>query len=94
MFTNSSSPSCSIFLVVNGHFHNGDLSEARRTDTNSCGGTVTRSCPTTRTGPTAVTATCATTPSCPREPDPAFTYSPYLGQFETDADSQFRSRTT
>src|SRR5918912_1579152 len=34
------STNCSIFMVVNGHFHNGELSEARRTDTNSCGSPV------------------------------------------------------
>ena len=31
---------CNVFLVVNGHYHNGDTAssgEARRTDTNSCG---------------------------------------------------------
>ncbi|MFE7651268.1 metallophosphoesterase, partial [Streptomyces phaeoluteigriseus] len=31
------SQNCSIFLVVNGHWHDGDIGEARRTDPNSCG---------------------------------------------------------
>src|SRR5207253_2351296 len=33
-------PSCSVFLVVNGHFYNQTVAEARRTDTNACGQTV------------------------------------------------------
>jgi len=28
---------CNIFLVVNGHWHDGELSEAQRTDPNACG---------------------------------------------------------
>ena len=62
-------PSCSIFLVVNGHFPTAMHGEARRTDTNACGEPVySVLSPTTRTGRTAATAGCATTPS-PRRPD-------------------------
>ena len=88
-------PSCSIFLVVNGHFHDGDLGEARRTDTNACGSRCRRCCPTTRTGRTAATAGCGTTRSSRRTTRSARSRTRRsCSQFETDADSQFTSRTT
>ncbi len=33
-------PNCNVFLVVNGHFSDGTLGEARRSDQNACGETV------------------------------------------------------
>lgn len=81
---------CQIKLVLSGHEHSGDLGEARRTDTNSCGqpvqGILTDYQSRANGGdgwlryytfdPAAGTMT-------------ASTYSPRLGQFETDADSAF-----
>lgn len=81
---------CQIKLVLSGHEHSGDLGEARRTDTNTCGqpvhGILTdyQSRPNGGDGwlryytfdPAAGTMT-------------ASTYSPRLGRFETDADSAF-----
>lgn len=33
-------PSCSVFMVLGGHFHDGDVAESRRTDLNACGNPV------------------------------------------------------
>ncbi|MFG6492855.1 PKD domain-containing protein [Microbacterium sp. P03] len=81
---------CQIRLVLNGHEHNGDLGESRRVDDNACGKPVQQIMSdyqaranggngwlrSYRIDPAAGTLT-------------ASTYSPYLGQFETDADSAF-----
>jgi hypothetical protein len=81
---------CQIKLVLSGHEHLGDLGEARRSDTNSCGQPVQEILTDYQDranggngwlryytfDPAAGTVT-------------ATTYSPTLGQFETDADSSF-----
>jgi PKD repeat protein len=81
---------CQIRLVLNGHEHNGDLGEARRTDPNACGEPVHQILTDYqaranggngwmryyRFDPAAETMT-------------AVTYSPVLDQYETDADSAF-----
>lgn len=81
---------CQIKLVLSGHEHLGDLGEARRTDTNSCGQPVQAILTDYQDranggdgwlryytfDPAAGSMT-------------ATTYSPTLGQFETDADSSF-----
>ncbi|WP_200914571.1 metallophosphoesterase, partial [Aeromicrobium sp. Leaf272] len=84
-------PSCQIFLVVNGHWHDGpDRTEARRADANACGRPVQQILSdyqdrpnggdgwlrTYRFDPAADTITAAT-------------YSPTLARYETDADSAF-----
>ncbi len=90
LFTKLVQPSCSIFLVVNGHFHNGDQSEARRTDTNSCGGTVNSILSDYQdraNGGDGYLRYYTFDPAANQIR--AYTYSTYLGQYETDADSQF-----
>jgi hypothetical protein len=84
------SPSCSIFLVVNGHFHDGDLSEARRTDTNSCGRPVHAVLSDYQervNGGDGWLRYYTFSPA--RNEIRAVTYSPTLGRYETDADSAF-----
>jgi PKD repeat protein len=83
-------PSCSIFLVVSGHFHAGDLSEARRTDTNACGGTVQEVLSDYQeriNGGNGWLRYYTFKPST--NEIRAVTYSPTLDAFETDADSAF-----
>ncbi|MFC9983168.1 metallophosphoesterase [Microbacterium keratanolyticum] len=84
------SRNCSIFMVVNGHWHDGDLGEARRTDANSCGEPVHQILSDYQSranggngwlryytfNPTAGTVD-------------AYTYSPTLRQYETDDSSRF-----
>ncbi|MET0796516.1 MAG: hypothetical protein ABWY21_03980, partial [Rhodococcus sp. (in: high G+C Gram-positive bacteria)] len=81
---------CNIFLVLNGHWHDGDEGEANRTDPNACGQPVHQILSDYQSringgdgwmryytfSPTAGTIA-------------AKTYSPTLGRFETDADSEF-----
>ena len=81
---------CSIRLVLNGHFHDGDLAEANRSDLNNCGQPVQQILTDYQDranggdgwlryytfDPAANTMT-------------ATTYSPKLNQYETDADSSF-----
>ena len=90
LWTDLISKKCSIKLVVSGHAHDGDRSEASRTDANQCGQPVHQiltdyqSRPNGGDGwlryytfdPAAQTMT-------------AKTYSPKLNRYETDADSQF-----
>ncbi|MFT4296904.1 MAG: metallophosphoesterase, partial [Micropruina sp.] len=90
LWTDFVSQQCQIKLVLNGHFHNGADGEANRSDLNRCGEPVQQiltdyqSRPAGGDGwlryytfdPSANTMT-------------ARTYSPTLGRFETDADSQF-----
>jgi hypothetical protein len=84
------SQQCSIKLVLSGHYHNGDLGEANRSDLNRCGRPVQQILTDYQDranggdgwlryytfDPVAGTLT-------------ATTYSPKLNQFETDADSAF-----
>lgn len=81
---------CNIFLVLNGHWHDGDEGEANRTDPNACGQPVHQILSNYQEringgdgwlryytfSPAAGTIV-------------AKTYSPTLGRFETDADSDF-----
>ncbi|MBG6238042.1 hypothetical protein IWX78_000997 [Mycetocola sp. CAN_C7] len=81
---------CNIFLVLNGHWHDGDEGEANRTDPNACGQPVHQILSNYQSringgdgwmryytfSPAAGTIS-------------AKTYSPTLGRFETDADSEF-----
>lgn len=90
LWTNFVSQQCQIKLVLNGHFHNGDAGEANRSDLNRCGQPVQQILTDYQSranggdgwlryytfDPAANTMT-------------AKTYSPKLGTFETDADSQF-----
>ncbi|MFT3970682.1 MAG: PKD domain-containing protein [Micropruina sp.] len=90
LWTDFVSQQCQIKLVLNGHFHNGDAGEANRSDLNRCGEPVQQILTDYQSranggdgwlryytfDPAANTMT-------------ARTYSPKLGTFETDADSQF-----
>ncbi|MFT4216797.1 MAG: PKD domain-containing protein [Micropruina sp.] len=90
LWTDFVSQQCQIKLVLNGHFHNGDAGEANRSDLNRCGEPVQQILSDYQSranggdgwlryytfDPVANTMT-------------AHTYSPKLGTFETDADSQF-----
>ena len=89
-WTSFVSQQCSIKLVLSGHYHNGDLGEANRSDLNRCGQPVQQVLTDYQDranggdgwlryytfNPVAGTMT-------------ATTYSPKLDQFETDADSAF-----
>ena len=90
LWTDFVSQQCSIRLVLNGHFHNGDLGEANRSDLNRCGQPVQQILTDYQDranggdgwlryytfDPAANTMT-------------ATTYSPKLNAYETDADSAF-----
>ena len=89
-WTNFVSQQCTIRLVLSGHYHQGDLGEANRSDLNRCGQPVQQILTDYQDranggdgwlryytfNPAAGTMT-------------ATTYSPKLDQFETDADSAF-----
>lgn len=84
------SQQCQIKLVLNGHFHNGDAGEANRSDLNRCGDPVQQILTDYQDRPNGgdgwlryYTFDPATNTMS------AKTYSPKLGAFETDADSQF-----
>lgn len=83
-------PNCQVFLVVNGHFTNGLDGEANRTDANACGMPVQSALSDFQGRPNGgdgwlryYTFTPAT------DEVRAYTYSPWLNSFETDADSAF-----
>ncbi len=90
MWTSFVSQQCSIRLVLNGHFHDGNLAEANRSDLNRCGQPVQQILTDYQDranggdgwlryysfDPGANTMT-------------AVTYSPTLNRYETDADSAF-----
>ena len=83
-------PSCQIFLVLNGHFHDGDRSEARRTDTNSCGRPVHEVLSDYQSrvnGGDGWLRYYTFRPSL--NAIQAVTYSPTRARYETDADSAF-----
>lgn len=83
-------PSCSVFLVVNGHFSDEVTAEARRTDTNACGQPVQAMLSDYQDRPRGGDGWLRYLTFDPGADEiRAFTYSPFLGQFETDADSQF-----
>ena len=81
---------CSIKLVLNGHFHNGDLSEANRSDLNNCGQPVQQILTDYQdraNGGDGWLRYYTFDPAA--NTMKATTYSPKLNQFETDADSSF-----
>ena len=83
-------PNCSIFMVVNGHWHDGDLGEARRTDDNACGKPVHQVLSNYQeriNGGDGWLRYYTFDPS--EDTIDARTYSPTLDRFETDANSQF-----
>ena len=83
-------PNCNIFMVVNGHWHDGDLGEARRTDANSCGTPVHQVLSDYQE---RVNGGDGWLRYYTFHPDSdtidAYTYSPKLQQFENDASSRF-----
>ncbi len=84
------STSCSIFLVVNGHFYSGDESEARRTDTNTCGRPVHAVVSDYQGRPHGGDGWLRYYTFDPAQNQiTAVTYSPTLGLYETDDDSAF-----
>lgn len=90
LWTNFVSQQCQIKLVLNGHFHNGDAGEANRSDLNSCGEPVQQILTDYQDRANGgdgwlryYTFDPATNTMSAR------TYSPKLGVYETDADSQF-----
>ncbi|WP_439591349.1 PKD domain-containing protein [Microbacterium sp.] len=81
---------CQVRLVVNGHEHAGDLGEARRTDDNACGKPVHQilsDYQARANGGNGWLRYYRFDP--PTGTMTAVTYSPYLNQYETDADSAF-----
>ncbi|WP_159599855.1 metallophosphoesterase [Agromyces humi] len=81
---------CSIFMVVNGHWHDGELSEARRTDPNACGRPVHQVLSDYQDRANGGNGWLRYYTFHPAtDTIDAFTYSPYLQQMENDADSRF-----
>ncbi|WP_273653926.1 PKD domain-containing protein [Cellulomonas fimi] len=83
-------PSCSVFLIVSGHFSEGDLGEARRTDTNACGQpvhAVLTDYQDRANGGDGWLRYYTFDPAA--DEIRATTYSPTLDRYETDADSRF-----
>lgn len=84
------SQNCSIFMVVNGHWHDGDIGEARRTDLNTCGKPVHQILSNYQSrvnGGNGWLRYYTFNPAAGTVD--AFTYSPSLQQYETDAGSRF-----
>ena len=83
-------PSCSIFLVVNGHFTDGERGEAKRTDSNACGRPVHSILTDYQGRPNGGDGWLRYYTFVPASNEiRAATYSPFLGGFESDADSSF-----
>lgn len=83
-------PNCNVFMVVNGHWHDGELSEARRTDANACGEPVHQVLSDYQdraNGGDGWLRYYTFHPSS--DTIDAFTYSPRLQRFEDDASSRF-----
>ncbi len=81
---------CNIFMVVNGHWHDGELSEARRTDPNACGRPVHQILSDYQDRANGGNGWLRYYTFHPASDTiDAFTYSPYLQQMENDADSRF-----
>ncbi|MFC0682448.1 metallophosphoesterase [Lysobacter korlensis] len=90
VWTRFVSANCSIFLVVNGHWHDGDEGEAHRTDPNSCGRPVHQVLSNYQARVNGGDGWLRYYTFRPDEDRiDASTYSPTLGRFETDADSSF-----
>ena len=81
---------CSIRMIVSGHMHDGDIGEARRTDLNACGQPVQQVLSDYQSRSNGGDGWLRYYTFHPAEGSvDAFTYSPTLERFETDADSQF-----
>ncbi|MDY0910784.1 metallophosphoesterase [Microbacterium sp. CFBP9034] len=81
---------CAIFMVVNGHWHDGDIGEARRTDANDCGQPVHQilsNYQSRANGGNGWLRYYTFNPGAGTVD--AYTYSPSLAQYETDAGSRF-----
>lgn len=90
MWSSFVSTHCQIRLVLSGHEHSGDLGEARRTDTNTCGQPVQlilSDYQDRANGGDGWLRYYTFDPAAGTIA--ASTYSPKLNQFETDADSSF-----
>ncbi|RXZ73295.1 PKD domain-containing protein [Agromyces albus] len=83
-------PNCNIFLVVNGHFTQGLDGEANRTDPNACGKPVHAALSDFQGRPNGGDGWLRYYTFTPAANEiRATTYSPWLNQYETDADSSF-----
>ena len=81
---------CSIDFVVNGHSHDGDLGEARRTDSNACGEPVTQALSNYEGRADGGDGLLRYYTFDPADDEiGAFTYSVTRQAFENDADSRF-----
>ncbi|WBU38618.1 metallophosphoesterase [Homoserinibacter sp. YIM 151385] len=83
-------PNCRVFMVVNGHWHDGENGEARRSDPNACGRPVHQiltDYQSRANGGDGWLRTYTFTPAEDRID--AATYSPTLGRYEEDASSRF-----
>lgn len=81
---------CNIFLVVNGHWHDGELSEARRTDPNACGRPVHQVLSDYQDRANGGNGWLRYYTFHPAtDTIDAYTYSPFLQQMENDASSRF-----
>lgn len=81
---------CQIAMVLSGHEHSGNLGEARRTDTNSCGKPVQAILTDYQDRPNGGDGWLRSYRFDPSAGTvAATTYSPKLDQYETDADSTF-----
>ncbi len=83
---------CSIFMVVNGHWHDGDIGEARRADANACGQPVQQILSNYQSRTNGGDGWLRHYTFTPSEGTiDAYTYSPSLDQYENDADSRHSS---
>ncbi|RZI87737.1 MAG: PKD domain-containing protein, partial [Microbacterium sp.] len=83
-------PHCNVFLVVNGHFSDGTLGEARRSDQNACGGTVHGILTDFQGRPNGGDGWLRYYRFVPASNEiEAVTYSPTRNEYERDADSSF-----
>ena len=90
IWTNFVSQQCSIRLVLNGHFHDGNLAEANRSDLNRCGKPVQQILTDYQDRPNGGDGWLRYYTFDPAANTlKATTYSPKLNQYETDADSTF-----
>ena len=84
------SQQCSIRLVLNGHYHDGTLAEATRSDLNRCGQPVQQILTDYQDRPNGGDGWLRYYTIDPAAGTlTAKTYSPTLGRYETDADSAF-----
>ncbi len=83
-------PNCNVFMVLNGHWHDGDIGEARRTDANACGTPVHQILTNYQSRANGGNGWLRYYTFVPDQNRiEAYTYSPTLGTFEQDASSRF-----